>query len=195
MKKFFTDQQIVDGLRSKQSSVIDEIVTYLYGQCQPTITRMVIWKGGTEYDADDVFQETILVFIQNVWSEKYQLHSDTKVTTYIYSVATNVWLKESAKQAARYRRNDEYSRNQPDIEQSPEDELTSEDEIQFASALFRRLSDTCQGILKAFYLHHRTMEEIAEEFGLGNADNAKTKKYRCVQAFKKLLTTHEQTNR
>ncbi|MVM39555.1 sigma-70 family RNA polymerase sigma factor [Spirosoma sp. HMF3257] len=146
-------------------------------------------ERGTADDADDVFQETVLAFLQNVWTEKYQIQPGTKVTTYIYSIASNLWLKESTKRAARYRRNDEYSRDQPEIEHSVEDELANENEIQFASALFRRLGETCQGILKAFYLHHHTMEEIAEQFGLGNADNAKMKKYRCVQAFRKLLLT------
>ncbi|MBD2756902.1 RNA polymerase sigma factor [Spirosoma validum] len=189
MKKSFTDQQIVDGLQSKQVAITEDIVTYLYEQCQRNITNLVTRKGGSEDDANDLFQETILAFLQNVWTSKYQVHHDAKVTTYIYGIASNLWLKEWTKRNAVNQRHEKYSRNQLLNDRSPEEVLIDEDELRSAWALFGKLGKTCQDILTAFYFDKKTMQEIADDFNLGTADNAKTRKYRCIQALKKLVTT------
>jgi RNA polymerase sigma factor (sigma-70 family) len=192
MQKTFTDQQIFDGLLTKNAPVVDAIVRFLYEQCQRSVTRMVTRNKGTEADADDLFQEVIVVFLQNTWDGKFQLRQNTRVTTYIYEIAHLMWLKELRKRAARDKRNDRYTQQQTDEQPdapSPEAELMNEEEVRSARAIFERLGDMCQDLLKAFYFDKKSMKQIAEEFGLGTEDNAKTKKYRCVLALRKLMTS------
>ncbi|QHW00484.1 RNA polymerase sigma factor [Spirosoma endbachense] len=192
MQKTFTDQQIFDGLLTKNAPLVEAIVSFLYEQCQRSVTRMVTRNKGSDADAEDLFQEVIVVFLQNTWDGKFQLRQNTRVTTYIYEIAHLMWLKELRRRAAQNKRNDRYGQQQS-VEQpdapSPEQELMSEEEVRSARAIFGRLGDMCQELLKAFYFDKKSMKQIAEEFGLGTEDNAKTKKYRCVLALRKLMTS------
>jgi hypothetical protein len=49
------------------------------------------------------------------------------------------------------------------------------------------LGEPCKTIIEEFYLNSRSMQEICEQFGYTNADNAKTQKYKCLQRLKKLF--------
>ena len=70
-----------------------------------------------------------------------------------------------------------------------ETEKNNERDIQFnkmGSAL-QQLGEPCKTIIEDFYINNKSMQEICEEFGYTNADNAKTQKYKCLQRLKKLF--------
>ena len=54
-------------------------------------------------------------------------------------------------------------------------------------ALFLKLDEQDQAILRAFAQEKLTMEEIAEKFELTNASAAKTRKYRAMEKLRKLI--------
>jgi DNA-directed RNA polymerase specialized sigma24 family protein len=49
------------------------------------------------------------------------------------------------------------------------------------------LGEPCRSLLRAFYHHDKSMQEIAAEFGYTNPDNAKTQKYKCLMRLKKIF--------
>jgi predicted DNA-binding protein YlxM (UPF0122 family) len=51
----------------------------------------------------------------------------------------------------------------------------------------QNMGQPCQTILEDYYLHKRSMQEIAEKFGYTNAENAKNQKYKCLMRLKKLF--------
>ena len=55
------------------------------------------------------------------------------------------------------------------------------------NAALRRLGEPCSSLLKAYYQHDKSMQDIAAEFGYTNSDNAKTQKYKCLARLKKLF--------
>ena len=50
-----------------------------------------------------------------------------------------------------------------------------------------KVGEPCKGILEAFYINKKQMQEIATLFKYTNADNAKTQKYKCLTRLKKLF--------
>ena len=50
-----------------------------------------------------------------------------------------------------------------------------------------KIGEPCKSLLEAFYIHKKTMPEIADAFGYTNADNAKTQKYKCLVRLKKIF--------
>ncbi len=72
-----------------------------------------------------------------------------------------------------------------------EDEVEQQGErdIQFTKmqSALQLLGEPCKTIIEDFYIHNRSMQEICENFGYTNADNAKTQKYKCLQRLKKLF--------
>lgn len=189
MPKSFTDQEVIAGLRQKTPALTNTIVAYLYTECQSGITWMVLSNQGTTNDANDLFQETILIFLDNVWKGKFELRTNTKVKTYIYGIALLLWKKELNHEvtlntrAGIFLQQQEYNTTIP----TPEAILLDEEDTQHSWKLFKKLGDSCQKILTAYYRDKKTMTEIATEFDLGNEDNAKTRKHRCMKKLKELL--------
>ena len=50
-----------------------------------------------------------------------------------------------------------------------------------------KIGEPCKGLLEAFYINKKQMQEIAVLFNYTNADNAKTQKYKCLNRLKKLF--------
>ena len=190
MKKNFTDQEIIDGLLQKTAARTEEIVSQLYRDCQKSIDWMVMSNSGTKEQANDLFQEVILVFLNNVWNNKFELRPNSRVKTYIYEVARMMWLKQLRNDANRLNREKTYlEENQPNAisDQNPEQDFLNAEEVEQALTVFHRLDAFCQQILTAFYSERMTMQQIADSFNLGTAANAKTRKYRCMESLKKIL--------
>jgi len=72
-----------------------------------------------------------------------------------------------------------------------EDDLNvhNEREMHYANlnAALEQLGEPCRSLLKAFYHHDKSMQQIAAEFGYTNPDNAKTQKYKCLSRLRKLF--------
>jgi DNA-directed RNA polymerase specialized sigma subunit len=49
------------------------------------------------------------------------------------------------------------------------------------------LGEPCKSLIEAFYIQKRNMQDIANQFGYTNADNAKNQKYKCLMRLKKLF--------
>ena len=49
------------------------------------------------------------------------------------------------------------------------------------------LGEPCKSLIEAFYIQKRSMQDIANQFGYTNADNAKNQKYKCLMRLKKLF--------
>ena len=57
-------------------------------------------------------------------------------------------------------------------------------------SLFDRISEKCRRLLHLFYVVGASMEAIALELGLKNANAAKTQKLRCITSFKNLYSNY-----
>ena len=87
--KRLTDDQILTGLRRRDNQVLQHI----YSECFPSVSRLVENNSGNEDDAEDVFQEALIVVFKQLRENKnFQLTS--AFTTYIYSVSKLIWLKK-----------------------------------------------------------------------------------------------------
>lgn len=54
------DQHLLNGLRAGDT----KSVTFLYAECYPHVARYVTKNSGTDQDAEDIFQETIVVLLK-----------------------------------------------------------------------------------------------------------------------------------
>ena len=52
---------------------------------------------------------------------------------------------------------------------------------------FGMIGEPCKGLLEAYYLQKKNMQEIADDFGYTNSANAKTQKYKCLMRLKKIF--------
>src|SRR5579864_2782986 len=63
----------------------------LYQQYYPSVKYFVLHTSGTTQDAEDVFQEAMVVLLGKLRAEDFILTSSLK--TYLFAIAQNIWLK------------------------------------------------------------------------------------------------------
>ncbi len=178
--KDYTDQQLFDGLLANDH----EVMEYLYKKMYPMVRHQILSLGGAEEDARDHFQEGLIATWQNARSGKFQLQTNTKLSTYLVQVCKWRWLEKTKKASSRM---EKHMDAPVEIGENPSvltKWLEKEDQQRF-NQLFNQLGDRCQDILRRFYFFKESMKQIAEALDL-QEKSAKNEKYRCMQRLKKI---------
>jgi DNA-directed RNA polymerase specialized sigma24 family protein len=66
----FSDEELIDTLKKEQ--VGDSVVSFLYRSFYALLSNYVKQNQGSEQDAEDIFQEVILSFIEIVKKERFR---------------------------------------------------------------------------------------------------------------------------
>lgn len=182
-KVFYTETELLEGLATGNR----EAVAAIYKLYHSVLTKWILSRGGLEADAEDVFQEALVVVYEKAKSPEFCL--TCKLSTYLFAICKRLWFKKAERSANYYSFNvdgDEerdFGIYDDDLQQHNEKELQYE---QLSKALLQ-LGEPCSALLKAFYEEKKNMQEIAEIFRYTNAENAKTQKYKCLTRLKKIF--------
>ncbi|HEX2898524.1 MAG TPA: sigma-70 family RNA polymerase sigma factor [Bacteroidia bacterium] len=177
MKGIPSDQELLQGLRSGRQ----EAFKCLYQQHYPMVRYLVVQNSGSTEEADDVFQDGLLVLIHKLRGGDFQLTASLK--TYLYAVCRNLWLKR-LKDKGRTKLID--FENPVDVaDEAPEE--SNEPVLKSLRECLEAIGDSCRKILERYYYLKMSMEEIAADLGYTNADNVKNQKYKCILRLRKLM--------
>ncbi|MFC5409388.1 RNA polymerase sigma factor [Larkinella bovis] len=175
-----SDDQLLAGLANGSDTVLEE----LYRRYFPMVLHLILNNSGTEDDAKDIYQETLIVLYEKLTANSLDLHCQLK--TYIYSVSRRLWLK----QLSTRNRTGALLRDTEDAADVSEDLIDHEvrdRQFDLMADSLDRLGEPCRTLLEDFYIRHLSMQAITEKFGYTNADNAKTQKYKCLMRLKRLF--------
>lgn len=183
MKDSTLEQEIIllKGLaRSDKKSV-----EWIYGQNYNLVQAMVVNNNGTIDDAKDIFQEAMMVLYDKARSGSFELNC--QIRTYLYSVARRLWLKKLNQSNRHTTDFDDTNETQIAVDSDLVEHEQKEAEFEMMHAAIGTLGEPCKSLLEAFYFKNNSMQEIAENFGYTNAENAKTQKYKCLMRLKKIF--------
>ena len=180
MADYYFDELILGELRKNNESVLRE----LYKTHYPMIFNLICSNSGTEQEAKDVYQETIIAFYEKVQQPDFAL--TCKIKTFLYAVARRLWLKRLSEKR-RFTGGIEENESFAGIEDEMLDLEEKERTFRIMKESLESLGQPCQGILEDFYIKDLSMDEIRDKFGYTNADNAKNQKYKCLQRLKKIF--------
>ena len=76
----FTDFSLIQALRSEP--IPDEAIKYLYRNHYQMTAAYIRQNNGSDQDAEDIFQEVILVFIEILKKDKFR--GESSVSTFLY---------------------------------------------------------------------------------------------------------------
>jgi RNA polymerase sigma factor (sigma-70 family) len=176
---YFREKQIVERIKANDRTVLGEI----YLRYQKMIFHYVRQNGGSELDADDILQETIIVLWQKVNSEQFQLSS--KLSTYLMAIAKNKWLSEMRKH--RKIVTEDIPMHFGNHNPTSLDTLISNEKIELVRKTLEMIPEICKKILLLYYFEEKSMEEIARILRFANTDVAKSKKYQCKKSLEEIL--------
>ncbi|MFA4864682.1 MAG: sigma-70 family RNA polymerase sigma factor, partial [Bacteroidales bacterium] len=152
---FYTDEAIIDGLKKRDSGII----SYVYKEYYPTIKFLITTNSGTETDAEDVFQDALIVLFKKIAREDLFLTSSFK--TFLYSICRNLWLQRLDRRvfSNEFLEMEDLSELQDNLYlEQPEEE---HEKYRLFQQHFLKLSEDCQKILQLF-LGKTSLKEIAE---------------------------------
>ena len=174
------EKALLEGLAANDNNAIETIYRENYAAIQAYIVK----NNGNADDARDLFQEAMIVLFEKAKSGSFVLSCQIK--TYLYSVCRRLWLKKLQKQNRYYPSLELVEETVAVDEELESHEKINEDFVLMEAAL-NKIGEPCKSLLEAFYIHKKSMPEIAADFGYTNADNAKTQKYKCLIRLKKIF--------
>jgi RNA polymerase sigma factor (sigma-70 family) len=181
------DQQIITSIRTGSS---DLALNALYRHF-PMIRQMVRSKGGSARDAEDIFQEALIILIRQTKSNDFQLTA--QLSTYLFSVCRFLWKDQLKKTKPHLPFDGDTGLTQGDsgLTQVQEQELYSaveqEGRARLAEKVLQELKDRCREILLFFYQDHLSLRDIATRMGYSSENTAKNQKYKCLEAARNRL--------
>lgn len=173
----YTNEKIIEGIRFGDRKIID----YVYEDCYPTIKFLITANSGNDQDAEDIFQDALVIIYKKINNNDLVLTSSFK--TFLYSVCRNLWLQKLDRKAISYGLLEKDNlENLQEILQIDFEDIENV-KYQIYQKHFLSLGRDCQKILRMF-LKKVPLEEIAETMGFKTAKYAKTRKYMCKEKLK-----------
>ncbi|GAB2576972.1 RNA polymerase sigma factor [Spirosoma areae] len=172
-----SDEQLLDRLRAGDNQSFDR----LYRQCYPSIEHFVLQNNGSQEQANDLFQETLLSLLTTIGDADFQLRSSLK--TYVFAISKNLWLKHLKKSArwTRLEAADEWSSAVPPAEMD-----TPPTAYETVMVIMLKLSARCLKLLSAIFFGNKPITDIVKEDGYASVHSAQNQKYKCLQQARKV---------
>jgi RNA polymerase sigma factor (sigma-70 family) len=174
-----TDNMLIEQLR-KEDNVSFQLLYQFYF---PSIAAYIQQNQGNSEDAEDIFQEAIIVLLQKIRQTEFVLSSSLK--TYLYAIAKNLWLKRLRDNKIKI----------SDLEFSPDihgtESVTMDIEMEECNEVkvehwLQKITRNCQNILKALFFYEEPMDAFMLKMGWKNKYSANNQKYKCIQQIKKV---------
>ena len=180
LKAEYNEQALLKGLAQNDSRAVETLYKSHFSMIQHFVTN----NNGSFDDARDIFQEAMITLYEKVQLDNFAL--TCQINTYLFSICKNLWLKR-LQQMGKY--SAPLSAQEETI--SVEEDLDRFEKKDAAFAIMDRalnsLGEPCKSLLEGYYLNKKGMQELANQFGYTNADNAKNQKYKCLMRLKKLF--------
>lgn len=158
----------------------DKALIFLYKQL-PVIRKLITANGGTKEDAEDVFQEALIILCRKVREGNFVLTA--KLSTYLFSVCRFLWKDEQRRRKITY--------TDDDTDIPWEDEipllLEREQKARLAERALQELGSRCKELLLLFYQGSMKLKDIALRMGYSSENTVKNQKYKCMEGARNKL--------
>ncbi len=159
----------------------------IYREFFPMISQMMKKNSGNEQDAEDVFQEGLVVLLNYCNRTGFVLEVPLK--SFFYAICRNIWLKKLKKKGRlEVTLVDvwEYRDLSSLLEKERESGLTS-DRLLLLWKYFSRLPEHEQKTLRLYYLDGKSHKEIAQIMGFSDEVSARVQKFRYVRHLREIV--------
>ncbi|HPF90579.1 MAG TPA: sigma-70 family RNA polymerase sigma factor [Flavobacteriales bacterium] len=180
-----TTAQWAEGLRRNDPKTLSSLYTRHF----PTVCNYVQQNNGSEDDARDVFQESMVVLWLSVKEGRIVPEADPG--GFIFRVAKNKWL-DVLRSAAH--RNMKVVQSERIVDPTDVVDADIEERIVRLRGVYDKLDDKCRQVLDQFYYERKDLATIATGMGV-EEESIRTIKYRCMmklRAFRKAIRGEEE---
>jgi len=180
----FPDSELVANLRAGKR--MDETIKTIYRNHFDSLNWYVMNNSGSRQDAEDVFQEVVMAFIDLVKKDKFR--GESTVKTFLYSLNRHTWLNELKRRGRALAREEKYEKGQERIELDASHLISDREGKVEVIKLVGQLGDICKKILLLFYYENLSISEILDTLDYQNEQVVRNKKYKCLKELEQMIT-------
>jgi len=181
--RMFTDEELLENLRSGKN--LTESIQFLYRNYFQSLSWFIMNNQGNKEDAENIFQEVIVSFLDAVRKAKYP--ADASVKIFLFALNKHFWLSELKKRNKTLKRKIKYDKMENKAELDVSEFIMDRDVRSQVFELVDQLDDTCKKILHIFYFQNLSIKEILLDLEYENEKVVRTKKYNCLKQIKDLI--------
>jgi RNA polymerase sigma factor (sigma-70 family) len=159
------------------------VLNHLYKEILPRIKKMILKNNGTQDDAKDIFQDAVLIFYNQVKSDKF--YEDKDIGGFMYTVARNLWINKAKRDNKFVQMTD--TETWEGSESDALDDLINEEKALAIEEVMNKIGEECKKLLKYSIYEKLSLKEIAGKMGYSSEGVAKTYNYRCKQKLVNLV--------
>ena len=168
-----TAPRTADGLRHALLTNRPQALTGLYRQGFPPVRRHIGRRGGSAQDAQDVFQDALVLLYEQATGGTLVLTAS--VSTYLLGISRNLWRQELRRRArlpgAAF--TDELAASLGEEAEAPTEPVFA------VLDYIERLGEKCKSVLLSFYYFQQPLTQIAEVQGYRSVRSATVQKFKC----------------
>jgi len=179
----YTEVELIAALKDPKQ--LDSAILYIYQEYSPAVSSFIVNNGGSQQDADDIFQETVIAFIEIVQKDKYRLEAAIK--TFLVSIAKNLWYKEIRKKERADHRGKVFEISRGTSEEDISADMGDRETKRELGDLMNKLGEACRKILMLFYYEQLPMKEIVSHLHYDNEQVVRNKKSKCLKELTELV--------
>lgn len=170
--------EIINDLRGENNQAFGQLYKKYFGM----VNRFVMNNNGRTSDAEDIFQDTMLVLVEKLRQDNFQLTASIK--TYIMAIAKNIWLNRLR---ITYKETEftELHDNKffESVNYAIEQEKSYWDKLQ---NYMHQITEHCKGLIHDMFFKEKTIDQIQKEYGYSTKHNAQNQKHKCMEQIRKL---------
>lgn len=184
--KNLSDTGLIESLRSGKG--MDEAIKAVYRDHFESLSWFVLNNSGNRQDAEDIFQEVVVSFIELVQKNKFR--GESSVKTFLFSMNRHAWLNELKRRGRAELRELKYEKEQDKAEMDVSHLIMGKEANNQVMQLVEQLGEICKKILVMFYYENLSMKEILEGLEYGNEQVVRNKKHKCLKQLEQMITNN-----
>lgn len=177
------DEELVQNLKS--GNRISDSVKAIYRDHFESLSWFIINNSGNRQDAEDIFQEVVVGFIELVKQGKFR--GESSIKTFLFSMNRHLWLNELKRRGRAEMRELKFEKQQEHEDADISQVIIDRESRHQVMALVDQLGDTCKKILLMFYYENLSMKEILQHLSYENEQVVRNKKYKCLKQLEQMI--------
>jgi RNA polymerase sigma factor (sigma-70 family) len=172
----YSNEEILRGILRNNSLIL----RYIYKTYFHKIHSFVTNNSGDSEEANDIFQETIIVIYRKLKEDNLVL-SNCTFETYLISVCKLLWLKQlQKKKESIVKLEDMHDYSDKVIDDDLSDLIQKNEKYKLFQEHFQKMGKDCQTILHLFF-EKVPLKQIMEVMGYASENYTKKRKHQCKE--------------
>ena len=183
VSRMFTDEELLETVRSGKN--LTESIQFLYRNYFESLNWFIMNNHGDKEDAENIFQEVVVSFLDAVRKGKYP--ADVSVKIFLFALNKHFWLAELKKRNKTLKQKIKYDKMENKTELDVSEFIKDSDVNSHLFGLIDQLDATCKKILHKFYFENLSMKELLLDLEYENEKVVRTKKFNCLKQIQQLI--------